>query len=422
MAAIVEGGEGSCAVRVKAVGGCRGGEEEEEGEEGCPLTLTLPKLTLALPPQLAQLQRGLKELQSLRTAVTSLQRCCPEGGGHRGGQHQAQHDQPRDTAQQHPEDTPPRGDTPQTGAAQTAAGDAATLTLAEMQQKLGRVTASLRNARVQIGVLQGQVGQLSEQSGRFMEANSPRNCSTHCPAHSAPQFMVAPRDCSEYGSLGQRADGVYRVTPDPRNGTFPVWCDMESYGGGWTVVQRRLDGSVSFNRTWAEYKRGFGDPRGDFWIGNDRLHLLTKAKDTALRVELEDVDGVREYAKYERFYVANELLRYRLSVSGYSGSAGDALHFGKHFNHDQKFFSTPDRDNDMYPSGSCAAYYGSGWWFDACMAANLNGKYYRQRYKGVRNGIYWGTWANLTREHYPTNYRQAFRSVKMMIRPKNYAP
>lgn len=165
-----------------------------------------------------------------------------------------------------------------------------------------------------------------------------------------------------------------------------------------------------------------------------------------LRIELEDFEGVREYAKYDQFYVANEFLRYRLSVSGYryvvrvkygrvamrdtpvltwchcSGTAGNALNFNKHFNHDQKFFSTPDRDNDMYPSGNCGAYYSSGWWFDACMSANLNGKYYHKRYKGVRNGIFWGTWHNMSTEYYPTNYRQAFKTIKMMIRPKNYAP
>lgn len=75
--------------------------------------------------------------------------------------------------------------------------------------------------------------------------------------------IVAPRDCSDYNVLEARKNGVYRITPDPRNGTFEVFCDMESYGGGWTVIQQRLDGSVSFNRTWAEYKKGFGNLR--YW-------------------------------------------------------------------------------------------------------------------------------------------------------------
>lgn len=57
--------------------------------------------------------------------------------------------------------------------------------------------------------------------------------------------------------------------------------------------------------------------RGEFWLGNDHIHLLTKAKDMILRIELEDFEGVREYAKYDQFYVANEYLRYRLSISGY---------------------------------------------------------------------------------------------------------
>ena len=76
-----------------------------------------------------------------------------------------------------------------------------------------------------------------------------------------PAVMMAPRDCSDYNVLEVRKNGVYRVTPDPRNGTFEVFCDMESFGGGWTVIQQRLDGSVSFNRTWTEYKKGFGNLR-----------------------------------------------------------------------------------------------------------------------------------------------------------------
>ncbi|XP_039513752.1 uncharacterized protein fgl2b [Pimephales promelas] len=249
---------------------------------------------------------------------------------------------------------------------------------------------------------------------------SPKSTTQTRPPLNSEREKGPAQDCADYITKSQR-NSVYRVTPRPKNSTFPVFCDMETSGGGWTLIQQRFDGSTSFNRTWDEYKNGFGKLIGEFWLGNDKIHLLTKAKNMSLRIELEDVEGVREYAHYEHFHVANESQQYRLSIGGYSGTAGNAMQFSNKFNHDQKLFTTPDRDNDQYPSGNCGAYYSSGWWFDSCMSANLNGKYYQSKYKGVRNGIFWGTWHNITMEYYPTNERQSFKTVRMMIRPKHYA-
>ncbi|XP_043979638.1 fibroleukin-like, partial [Gambusia affinis] len=229
------------------------------------------------------------------------------------------------------------------------------------------------------------------------------------------------RDCSDHLLRGKTRSGLYLVTPDLRSSSFQVYCDMELDGGGWTLLQRRQDGSVSFNRSWVEYQAGFGVlDGGEFWLGNNKMHLLTRDRGMELRVELEDFDGVTEHAQYEHFRVASERLRYRLTVGGYSGTAGDALRFSKTYDHNNRAFTTPDRDNDRYPSGNCGAYYSSGWWFDACMAANLNGKYYFGKYKGVRDGIFWGTWHNISTEYYPTNERQSFKSVRMMTRPKSF--
>lgn len=104
-----------------------------------------------------------------------------------------------------------------------------------------------------------------------------------------------------------------------------VFCDMTTDSGGWTVFQRRVDGSVDFYRDWNSYKNGFGDLNGEFWLGNDNLHRLTAAKKAILRVDLEDFEGNTTYAEYRTFKVGNEGNRYQLSIKEYSGTAGDSM-------------------------------------------------------------------------------------------------
>ena len=62
---------------------------------------------------------------------------------------------------------------------------------------------------------------------------------------------------------------MYSINPDGGN-AMQVLCDMN--GGGWTVFQRRFNGSVDFYRDCSSYKNGFGDLKGKFWLGNDNLH------------------------------------------------------------------------------------------------------------------------------------------------------
>ncbi len=42
------------------------------------------------------------------------------------------------------------------------------------------------------------------------------------------------------------------------------------------VFQRRVDGTVNSTRSWAEYRDGFGDKEGEFWLGNEILRRLTE--------------------------------------------------------------------------------------------------------------------------------------------------
>ena len=108
-----------------------------------------------------------------------------------------------------------------------------------------------------------------------------------------------------------------------------VLCDMVTDGGGWTVFQRRLDGSVDFFLGWESYKNGFGYPCGEFWLGNDNLHRLTAADDMTLRVDLEDFEDEIRYAEYSTFKVADEGDKYRVLIGGYSGTAGDSFSYHK---------------------------------------------------------------------------------------------
>ncbi|XP_069484151.1 fibroleukin [Ambystoma mexicanum] len=400
----------TCALKLRSGGKCEGDE--------CPYQVTLPPMAIQLPKQFGLLEKTLKEVQSLKETVNKMKKSCQDR------KLQADDNQDRKNNElQVPDAEGP-----------TDSSHAADNKIQELQTKFDKMSASLKNARSQISALHERLERLSPVSVNSLEsyvdskvenltyvlASLDNRCASNCPALEANlSFQLLNTDCSDHFKSGKRLNGIYRVTPDPKNKTFEVYCDMESMGGGWTVIQRRQDGSTHFNRTWNEYKAGFGNLSNEYWLGNDKIHLLTKSADMLLRIELEDFNSTREYAKYEQFYVANEFLKYRLSVSGYSGTAGDALHFSKQYNHDQKFFTTADRDNDRYPSGNCGAYYSSGWWFDACMASNLNGKYYHAIYKGVRNGIFWGTWHGVS-EEMPQGFRQTFKFVKMMIRPKSF--
>ena len=99
-----------------------------------------------------------------------------------------------------------------------------------------------------------------------------------------------------------------------------VFCDM-STNGKWIVFQRRQDGSVDFYRNWTDYVNGFGDLEGEHWLGLNKISCLSLGG-AVLRVDLEDVNGIRKYAEYSTFNVEDASTNYRLTVEGYSGTAG----------------------------------------------------------------------------------------------------
>lgn len=62
------------------------------------------------------------------------------------------------------------------------------------------------------------------------------------------------KDCLQALEDGHTASGMYLVKPENANRLMQVWCDQRHDPGGWTVIQRRVDGSVNFFRNWETYK------------------------------------------------------------------------------------------------------------------------------------------------------------------------
>jgi len=131
--------------------------------------------------------------------------------------------------------------------------------------------------------------------------------------------FVVWKNCAEVYKSGDKISGVYKIDPDGL-GEFEVFCDHKTAGGGWTVFQKRRDGSVDFFRAWDGYKRGFGNLNGEFWLGLDKIHRLTVSSSNKLRVDLENTYGKTAFAEYSSFSVASERAKYQLSLGSYLGN------------------------------------------------------------------------------------------------------
>jgi len=189
------------------------------------------------------------------------------------------------------------------------------------------------------------------------------------------------QDCLEFYLAGVKVDGIYKIVAEKFTSRY-AFCDQTSDGGGWTVFQRRKDGSTNFYRNWQEYKNGFGNLESEFWFGNENLYDLTKTenalKKSTLMINMK-INGTNVWAKYNSFVIGNEYLKYVLHVSGFSGNTSDR--FGRH---NGMMFSTHDSDNDIGVR-NCASTYKGGWWYRDCDYSHLNGVY-RDR---TCNGINW---------------------------------
>ncbi|XP_076330647.1 techylectin-5B-like [Tachypleus tridentatus] len=180
-----------------------------------------------------------------------------------------------------------------------------------------------------------------------------------CVTQTTQQKPHLPEDCASiYKQQLNRTSGVYEIQPQFLNQSIFVYCDKETSGGGWTLIQRREDFGKpveNFYRSWVEYKNGFGNLIQEFWLGNDIIFSLANQDNMVLRVDLEEFEVSRRYAEFDGFLVRSEIELYKMSYKTYKGDAGNSL-----APHHNMMFSTKNKDNDKY-SGSCAHNHKGGW-------------------------------------------------------------
>jgi len=136
------------------------------------------------------------------------------------------------------------------------------------------------------------------------------------------------------------------------------------------LIQRNVNGSNAFNRSWAEFKVGFNDSRGNYWLGNDRLHQLTVNYRYKLRFDLQLLwDHSWQYDEYSSFVVSSEADNYRMQVLSQYSAHDWFRNFRCNNNYE---FSTYDRDNDEWSGGNCALENVGGFWYGECGCVSIN--------------------------------------------------
>lgn len=215
--------------------------------------------------------------------------------------------------------------------------------------------------------------------------------------------------CKAIKDEGLLDSGIYKINPNDGHGEFTVFCDMDLQGGGWTIIQRRVDNATTFDRKRKAYNVGFGHlDGGNFWLGLEKIKRITDTSTHELYIGMESfLTGSSQLSskRYTSFGLGTDSNDYTLSVSGYTGSNQDSL-----TPHNGKKFSTPDEDNDE-SAAHCASDYKSGWWYNGvCHGSHLNGYYYWDGNGpiGSVDGIVWQSWLG---------YETSMKTVVMAVRP-----
>jgi len=217
---------------------------------------------------------------------------------------------------------------------------------------------------------------------------------------SPPSCIMSYQTCSGELKTNPGAPGEV-IDYDYPGGKITAFCDYVHGGGGWLVILKRFDGSQDFYKEFADYKKGFGSLDGEYWLGLDKINAVTNSGVYELRIDLEDFDGNKRYAKYSSFKVGKGP-DYVLSLGGYAGDIGDS--FGSS---NGVKFSTRDFDQDTSDITNCAARFKGGWWYEDCFEACLTGQYLIEDHDSYADGIHWRAWRG---------YHYSLKKADMKIR------
>ncbi|MED6242612.1 hypothetical protein ATANTOWER_007322 [Ataeniobius toweri] len=269
----------------------------------------------------------------------------------------------------------------------------------------------LDKQNMRIRTLQSQI-QLSGQRPSPRSSNS--SSSTEGPAQSGAEDqqrdspLEMATDCHELYLRGETTSGVYSIQPIDSE-PFNVLCEMTA-DGGWTVIQRRQDGSVDFDQLWQAYEKGFGSLNGEFWLGLENIHAIAKDSSYILNIKFSDWGDDSAFVRFP-FELGGRETNYSLLIQ--EAVTTDTLESSLTTDSALSLpFSTRDQDNDRKVDINCAKHLSGGWWFSNCGRSNLNGRYFqspppKQRHQR-KQGIFWKTWRG---RYYP------LKSSIMMIAP-----
>ncbi|MEQ2175635.1 hypothetical protein GOODEAATRI_019903 [Goodea atripinnis] len=274
------------------------------------------------------------------------------------------------------------------------------------QEKLDKQNMRIRTLQSQIQ-LSGQRPSPRSSNSSSSSTEGPEQSGAEDQQRDSPLEMAT--DCHELYLRGETTSGVYSIQPIDSE-PFNVLCEMTAEGG-WTVIQRRQDGSVDFDQLWQAYEKGFGSLNGEFWLGLENIHAIAKDSSYILNIKFSDWGDDSAFVRFP-FELGGRETNYSLLIQ--EAVTTDTLESSLTTDSALSLpFSTRDQDNDRKVDINCAKHL-SGKYQQRlnCGRSNLNGRYFqspppKQRHQR-KQGIFWKTWRG---RYYP------LKSSVMMIAP-----